>query len=91
VVDTSLYATLRSVSAAWEKLGVSSDVYIETMRYGSENTDITGTARSNESIQRLRQLLEAEGLFAPASGLSIGTIPGGDLRFNMNIPRGGVR
>ncbi|MDR3331531.1 MAG: hypothetical protein LBT08_02780 [Synergistaceae bacterium] len=91
VVDTSLYATLRSVSAAWEKLEVSSDVYIETMRYGSENTDITGTARSNESIQRLRQLLEAEGLSAPAGGLSIGTIPGGDFRFNMNITRGGVR
>ncbi|MDR1885474.1 MAG: hypothetical protein LBQ56_04310 [Synergistaceae bacterium] len=84
--ETSLYDTLRSVSSVWDKMGVSSDVYIETLRYGADNTDIMGTAKNNEAIQTLRQRIEEEGLSARTDNVQ--TIPGGELRFNLNISRG---
>jgi hypothetical protein len=87
VAETSLYETLRSVSSVWDKIGVSGDVFIETLRYGAENTDIIGTARNNEAIQTLRQTIEEEGLSTRTDNVQ--TIPGGELRFNMNISRGG--
>ncbi|MDR1915499.1 MAG: hypothetical protein LBQ58_02870 [Synergistaceae bacterium] len=86
--DNSLQAILRDVTDVWDKLGASADITIETLSYGSETTSILGTAKSNESIQRLRNLLEEQG-YSPRTE-NIQTIPGGDMRFNMNITRGGA-
>lgn len=85
-VDNSLHTTLRSLTAVWDKLTASNDIYIETLRYGADNTDILGTADNNESIQRVRQLLEEEGFSARTDNIQ--TIPSGELRFNLNISRG---
>ena len=86
--ETTLYEMLRSVSSVWDKIETSSDVYIETLRFGAENTNIIGTAKSNEAIRNLQRLIEDEGLSARTD--NINTISaGGDLRFNLNISRGG--
>jgi hypothetical protein len=84
--DVSFNGVIRGISSVWEKLGASDDISIEILRYGADNTDLTGKAKSNESIQRLRSLLEGEG-FVPARD-NIQQIPGGYLRFNLTISRG---
>ena len=86
--DTSVHALLRNITTVWEKMGEEAAIRIETLRYGSENTDIVGTSENNESIQLLRTTLEEEG-YAPRVD-SIQRIPSGELRFNMSIPRGNV-
>lgn len=85
-VDTSLHSILRSMTAVWGKLSVSDDIIIENLRYGTENTDIMGTSENNESIQRLRQLIEEEGYSPKVENIQ--RIPSGALRFNMSISRG---
>jgi hypothetical protein len=86
--ETTLYEMLRSVSSVWGKTEASLDVYIETLRFGAENTNIIGTAKSNEAIRNLQRSIEDEGLSARTD--NINTISaGGDLRFNLNISRGG--
>jgi hypothetical protein len=84
--DVSFNSVMRGVSSVWDKLGVSDDISIEILRYGGENTDVTGKTKSNESLQHLRSLLEEEG-FTPNRD-NIQQIPGGDLRFNLTISRG---
>jgi hypothetical protein len=86
--DSSLNSIMRNVTEVWDKLGASADITIETLSYGSETTNILGTAKSNEAIQRLRSLLEEYG-YSPRMA-NIQTVPGGDMRFNMNISRGGT-
>lgn len=85
--DNSLYAMMRGVTTVWDKLGVSADITIDTMRYGTETTDVVGTAKTNEAIARLRTLLVEEGYSTRTDNIQ--TIPGGDLRFNMTITGGG--
>jgi hypothetical protein len=85
-VDTSLHAFLRNITSVWEKMGEDAAIRLETLRYGSENTDIMGTSENNESIQLLRSTLEGEG-YAPKVD-NIQRIPSGELRFNISIPRG---
>ncbi len=84
--DISLLEIMRSFSTAWGEFGASSDIMLEQLRYGSENTDVMGTADSNESIQKLRALLEEEG-YSPRID-NIQRIPNGALRFNMSVTRG---
>ena len=85
--DVSFNGVMRGISSAWENFSASDDISIEILRYGADNTDLTGKAKSNESIQRLRSFLEDEG-FVPARD-NIQQIPGGYLRFNLTISRGG--
>ncbi|MDR1515729.1 MAG: hypothetical protein LBS45_08540 [Synergistaceae bacterium] len=87
--DLSFGGVMRGMSSVWDKLGASDDISIEILRYGGENTDLTGKTKSNESIQRLRSLLEEEG-FTPTRD-NIQQIPGGYLRFNLTISRGDRR
>ncbi|MDR0615477.1 MAG: hypothetical protein LBG29_01610 [Synergistaceae bacterium] len=84
--DVSFNSVMRGVSSVWDQLGASDDISIEILRYGGENTDLTGKTKNNESIQHLRSLLEQEG-FTPNRD-NIQQIPGGELRFNFTITRG---
>ena len=89
--DTSVHALLRNITVVWDKLGEQDEeakIRIDTLRYGSENTDIVGTSENNESIQLLRSTLEQEG-YTPRVD-NIQRIPSGELRFNISIPRGGA-
>jgi hypothetical protein len=83
--EGSVTSLLRDMSSLWERLGSEPDITVETLRYGSDNTDILGTAKNNESIQRLRNLFEGLG-YTPRTD-NIQTVPGGDMRFNMNISK----
>jgi hypothetical protein len=85
--DASFNSFMRSFSLVWDKLGVSGDISIDSLRYGGDNTDVTGTARNNESIQNLRSILEAEG-FTPKND-NVQQIPGGQFRFSLTISKGG--
>lgn len=84
--ETSLIDVLRAFSFAWDEMGVPEDITIESMRYGPENTDITGTSSNNESIQKLRAVLESDG-FSPKID-NIQRVPSGELRFNMSVTKG---
>lgn len=85
-MDASLQSTLRVVSSIWDKMSASGDIFLEVVKYSSDNTDILGTAENNDSIQHLRSLLEAEGYSSKADNIQ--KIPSGELRFNMTISRG---
>lgn len=85
--DVSLHAVMRSITKTWDNLGASDDIAIESLKYGTENTDILGTALDNESIQNLRQRLEDAG-YTPKTD-NIQKIPSGELRFNMSLSRSG--
>jgi hypothetical protein len=85
----TISSLLTDISALYEKSGATGDITIETLRYGSDNTDIMGTAKNNEAIQKFRESLEGIG-YAPRTD-SIQTIPGGNMRFNMNILKKGEK
>jgi hypothetical protein len=83
----SLLSCVSDISSAWKKLGDEPGITIETLKYGPEASDILGTAKNNESIQRFRSFIEETGS-SPRTD-NIQTVLGGDLRFNMNIRREG--
>lgn len=86
--DTELTLTdiIKSISFAWTEVGAPDEVIVENIRFGSENTDIIGTAENNESIQRMRALLEEDGLVPKIDNIQ--RIPSGSLRFNISITKG---
>jgi hypothetical protein len=85
----TLASMLRDLSSLWERLGGEPGIAIETLRYGSDSTDILGSAESNESIGRVRAILEELGYATRADNIQ--AIPGGGMRFNMNVSKGGAR
>jgi hypothetical protein len=85
----TISSLLTDISSLYEKSGVAGDITVETLRYGSDNTDITGTAKSNEAIRKFRESLEEIG-YTPRTD-SIQTVPGGNMRFNMNISKKGEK
>jgi hypothetical protein len=85
----TISSLLADISSLYEESGIAGDVTIETLRYGSDNTDIMGTAKDNEAIRKFREDLEKIG-YNPRTD-SIQTIPGGNMRFNMNIMKKGEK
>lgn len=84
--ENTLHSFLRDIASVWDKIENGEGLRIETLRYGSENTDIIGTSANNESIQSLRSIIEQEGYVPRVDNIQ--TIPGGELRFNISISRG---
>jgi hypothetical protein len=82
----TISAILEDISSVYGRIGEGENIVFETLRYGSDGTDILGTSKNNDSIQRLRSLLEDLGYTARTDNIE--TVPGGDMRFNMNISRG---
>jgi hypothetical protein len=85
----TLASMLRDLSSLWERLGGEPGMAIETLRYGSDSTDMLGSAESNESIGRMRAILEELGYATRTDNIQ--AIPGGGMRFNMNVSKGGAR
>jgi hypothetical protein len=79
-------AMLEDISSIYENVGEEGNIIVETLRYGSDGTDILGTSKNNDSIQRFRSLLEELGYAARTDNIE--TVPGGDMRFSMNVSRG---
>jgi hypothetical protein len=82
----TLNGTLKDVYSAYNTIPNSPDMLIESLRYGSAGADIIGTAAGNEVIQRFRGMLEELGYTARTDNIQ--TVPGGKMRFNMNISNG---
>jgi hypothetical protein len=87
-ISTTLSSMLEDIASVHGKMPASSDIAIETLRYGSDGADILGTAGGNESIQSFRGMMEELGYGARTDNIQ--TVPGGGMRFNMNI-RGGKK
>ena len=79
----TLNGTLKDIYAVYGTIPNSTDITIETLRYGSGGADIIGTAVGNEAIQRFRGMMEDLGYAARTDNIQ--TIPSGNMRFNMNI------
>jgi hypothetical protein len=82
----TLYAMLKDLYSVHVTIPNSSDILIESLRYGSGGADVIGTASGNEAIQRFRGRLEEMGYSARTDNIQ--TVPGGNMRFNMNISHG---
>jgi hypothetical protein len=85
----TISSLLADISSLYEKSGIAEDITLETLRYGSDGTDVMGTAKNNEAIQKFRGAMEEIG-YTPRTD-SIQAIPGGNMRFNMNISRKGEK
>jgi hypothetical protein len=83
----SLLSFVSDISDAWKNLGDDPGITIETLKYGPDASDILGTAKNNESIQRFRSFIEETGI-SPRTD-NIQSVLGGDLRFSMSIRRNG--
>ena len=79
----TLYGTLVDIYSVYSKIPNSSDILIESLRYGSGGADVIGSATGNEAIQRFRGMLEELGYTARTDNIQ--TVPGGNMRFSMNI------
>jgi len=82
----TLNGTLKDIYSVYNRIPNNTDILIESLRYGSGGADVIGTASGNEAIQRFRGMMEDLGYTARTD--SIQTIPGGNMRFNMNISHG---
>jgi len=85
----TMSAILGDISSVYGRMGEAPNIVLETLRYGSDGSDILGTSKNNEAIQRFRILLDEIGYAARIDNIQ--TIPGGDMRFNMNISVGGAK
>jgi hypothetical protein len=83
----SLLSLVSDISYSWKKLGAEPEITIETLKYGPDASDILGTAKNNESIQRFRSFIDETGSTVRTDNIQ--TVVGGDLRFSMNIRRNG--
>ena len=81
--QATLNVTLKDIYSVYNMIPNNTDILIETLRYGSGGADIIGTASGNEIIQRFRGMMDELGYSARTDNIQ--TIPGGNMRFNMNI------
>ena len=81
--NMSLEQTLSNLAAAW-KTSVSSDsVRLDTIRYGTERTEVQGTASKTESIESLRDSLGKNGFTSKI--IDIQQISGSGMRFSIGL------
>ena len=85
--ETTLTQTMADITKIWDNIGKSDDIYIDLMKYSAEKTDVIGTAKNSEAIQRLRGQLEKHDYSVKTDNIQ--KIQSGELRFNMTITRKG--
>ena len=85
----TLSQTMADITKIWDNIGVSGDIYIDLMKYSAEKTDVIGTAKNSDAIQRLRSQLEKHNYSAKTDNIQ--KIQSGELRFNMTITRKGSK
>ncbi|MBR4401788.1 MAG: hypothetical protein IKT09_08925 [Synergistes sp.] len=83
---SSLERTLADIAAAFEELPDKKAVRIDSLRYGTERTEVEGTASKTEDIQKLRDALNRNGFSAKTGGVQ--QIPGGGMRFTLALSAG---
>lgn len=76
---------LAGIGTTWKT--VPDTMRLDALRYGSERTELEGKAQKTEDIQALRHELEKSGFTVRLGDVS--QIPGGGMRFSLNLTEGG--
>ncbi|MBQ9881758.1 MAG: hypothetical protein IJM42_03995 [Synergistes sp.] len=82
----SFEKTLADIASAFEELPDKKAVRIDSLRYGSERTEVEGTASKTDDIQKLRDAFGRKGFSAKTGGVQ--QIPGGGMRFTLTLSAG---
>jgi len=81
--NMSLEQTLDNIAAVW-KTSVSTDsLKLDAIRYGTERTEIQGTAAGSGPVESLRDSLNKNGFNAKISDIQ--QIPGSGMRFSIDL------
>lgn len=79
--NMSLEQTLDNLAAAWKASASSESLKLDAIRYGTERTEIQGTAVDSRSIESLRDTLNKNGFSSKISDIQ--QIPGSGMRFSI--------
>ena len=79
--------TLSNLTSAWGVLKSPSDIRLDSLRYGTERTEIQGTAGSMNSIQELKESLAKSGFSAKLGDVQ--QVSGTELRFSVTLTGAG--
>ena len=77
----TLEQTLSNFASAWQDTKAALTMKLDSMQYGTEQTEIQGIADSVNSIEELRDSLSNNGFTAKIG--EVQQVPGAGLRFSM--------
>ena len=79
----SMEQTLGNIAAAWKMSASSKSLKLDAIRYGTERTEIQGTAAGSAPVESLRDSLNKNGFNAKISDIQ--QIPGSGMRFSIGL------
>ena len=79
----SLEQALENISAAWKASASSGSLKLDAIRYGTERTEIQGTAAGSGAVESLRDSLNKSGFSAKITDIQ--QIPGSGMRFSIGL------
>ena len=83
----TLEQTLSNFSAAWKNCPEASNITMDSVRYGTERTEIQGLADGMTSIQALSGALEKNGFTSKVGDVQ--QVPGSGMRFSLTLTGAG--
>lgn len=81
--NMSMEQTLDNIAAAWKASASSGSLKLDAIRYGTERTEIQGTAAGSVPVASLRDSLNKNGFNAKISDIQ--QIPGSGMRFSIGL------
>jgi len=81
--NMSMEQTLDNIAAAWKMSASSKSLKLDAIRYGTERTEIQGTAAGSAPVESLRDSLNKNGFNAKISDIQ--QIPGSGMRFSIGL------
>lgn len=81
--NMSLEQTLDNIAAAWKVSASSGSLKLDAIRYGTERTEIQGSASGSTPVESLRDSLNKNGFNAKISDIQ--QIPGSGMRFSIGL------
>jgi hypothetical protein len=79
----SLELALENIAAAWKTSTPSGSLKLDAIRYGTERTEIQGTASGSGAVESLRESLNKNGFSAKITDIQ--QIPGSGMRFSIGL------
>ena len=81
--NMSLELALENIAAAWKTSTPSGSLKLDAIRYGTERTEIQGTASGSGAVESLRDSLNKNGFSAKITDIQ--QIPGSGMRFSIGL------
>lgn len=81
--NMSLEQTLDNIAAVWKTSASTDSLKLDAIRYGTERTEIQGTATGSGPVESLRDSLNKNGFNAKISDIQ--QIPGSGMRFSIGL------